>query len=149
MHPQPFSRQPVIAYPTTYVISSLSANEQYSQQLPRGKTNPELADIWFCRIPPLAERYVPKEVPMTLADVRITYRYQPDAGQQNPVGAARFTATETYHSEDHPYPTIAADILAAAVAQHIRSDDPNPWGPNYRPIGIVNLPGFTGYAKPH
>ena len=71
---------------------------------------------------------------MTLADVRITYHYQPDAGQQTPTGAVRFTATETYHSEEHPYPTIAADILAAAVAQHIRSDGSNPWGPDYRPI---------------
>lgn len=71
---------------------------------------------------------------MTSPPVRIIYRYQPDTGQQEPVGAVRFTATETYHSEEHPYPTNAADILAAAVAQHIRSDGPNPWGPDYRPI---------------
>ena len=71
---------------------------------------------------------------MTLADVRIIYHYDLDAGHQTPVGAVRFAATETYNSEEHPYPTIAADILAAAVAQRFQNDGPNPWGPNYRPI---------------
>lgn len=71
---------------------------------------------------------------MNLPDVRIIYHYQPDTGQDAPVGAVRFTETETYHSEAHPYPTIAADILAAAVAQRLQNDGPNPWGPDYRPI---------------
>ena len=71
---------------------------------------------------------------MNLPDVRIAYHYQPDTGQETPVGAVRFSETETHHSEAHPYPTIAADILAAAIAQRFPNDGPNPWGPDYRPI---------------
>ena len=65
---------------------------------------------------------------MNLPDVRIIYHYEPGIGQDTPVGAVRFSETETYHPETHPYPAVAA------VAQRLRNDGPNPWGPDYRPI---------------
>ena len=71
---------------------------------------------------------------MNLTDVRITYHYQPDTGQETPVGAVRFSETDTYHPETHPYPMIATELLAAAIAQQFQNDSLNPWGPDYRPI---------------
>ena len=71
---------------------------------------------------------------MTATSVRISYRYQPEAGQQEPTGSVRFSDTYIYRSAEYPYPGIAADILAAAVAQHSPAYDHNPWGPGYLPI---------------
>ena len=71
---------------------------------------------------------------MIPTSVRIIYRYQPADGHQQPAGSVRFTDTCVYHSADHPYPGIAADILASAVAQKTQSENHNPWGPGYQPI---------------
>ena len=71
---------------------------------------------------------------MIRTNVRINYRYLPDDGQQEPTGSVRFSDTDIYHTAEHPYPEVAADILAAAIAQHSPGYGHNPWGPGYQPI---------------
>ena len=70
---------------------------------------------------------------MTPTNARIIYRYLPEVGEQQPVGAVDLGRGDVYYTTDHPCESVAAAILAAVVSQQLRHQTHNPFGPGYQP----------------